>query len=301
MNLLNLLASGSYITVNKELIKEVGIEAAILFGELASEALYWQERNENDCFFSTVENIEDKTTLNDYQQRKAIKVLKDKGLIECKVKGIPAKRYFEIHEDKLFELLKINFSKNSSHSSEKFKELDAEIFQSNKNINNNNIEKEYNNNIDESSMKRDSFESQHNEKKHTSVDYEAEFEKLWSLYPCKRGKSQVSKKAKKELAKAGYDVVSKAIENYKKEVEDIRQNSFNQQWLNGSTFFNGRWKDYVTANDSTFPDGRKEVEYEDGSKIIYFPNGKVLDVDPYGLSHELLPHEIEELKEGRYK
>jgi hypothetical protein len=155
--------------------------------------------------------------------------------------------------------------------------------------------------IDESSMECDSFESQHNEKKHTSVDYEAEFEKLWSLYPCKRGKSQVSKKAKKELAKAGFEVVSKAIENYKKEVEDIRQNSFNQQWLNGSTFFNGRWKDYVTANEPTFPDGRREVEYEDGSKIIYFPNGKVLDVDPYGLSHELLPHEIEELKEGRYK
>jgi hypothetical protein len=150
-------------------------------------------------------------------------------------------------------------------------------------------------------MKCDSFESQHNEKKHTSVDYEAEFEKLWSLYPCKRGKSQVSKKAMKELVKAGFDVVSKAIENYKKEVEDIRQNSFNQQWLNGSTFFNGRWKDYVTANEPTFPDGRREVEYEDGSKIIYFPNGKVLDVDPYGLSHELLPHEIEELKEGRYK
>lgn len=139
------------------------------------------------------------------------------------------------------------------------------------------------------------------EKTNNNIDYEAEFEKLWTLYPCKRGKSQVSKKAMKELAKAGFDVVSKAIENYKKEVEDIRQNSFNQQWLNGSTFFNGRWKDYVTANEPTFPDGRKEVEYEDGSKIIYFPNGKVLDVDPYGLSHELLPHEIEELKEGRYK
>jgi hypothetical protein len=139
------------------------------------------------------------------------------------------------------------------------------------------------------------------EKTNNNIDYEAEFEKLWSLYPCKRGKSQVSKKAMKELAKAGFDVVSKAIENYKKEVEDIRQTSFNQQWLNGSTFFNGRWKDYVTANEPTFPDGRREVEYEDGSKIIYFPNGKVLDVDPYGLSHELLPHEIEELKEGRYK
>lgn len=140
MNILNLLASNSFITVNKELIKAVGIEAALLFGELAGEYVYWVEQNQGESFFSTVENIEEKTTLNDYQQRKAIKVLKDKGLIECKVKGIPAKRYFEIHEDRLFELFKFNFSKNLSPSSEKFKELDAENFQSNKNINNNNKE-----------------------------------------------------------------------------------------------------------------------------------------------------------------
>lgn len=146
MNILNLLASNSFITVNKELIKAVGIEAAILFGELAGEYVYWVEQNQGESFFSTVENIEEKTTLNDYQQRKAIKVLKDKGLIECKVKGIPAKRYFEIHEDRLLELFKFKFSKNLRHSSEKFKELDVENFQSNKNIENKNIEKEYNNN-----------------------------------------------------------------------------------------------------------------------------------------------------------
>ena len=39
------------------------------------------------------------------------------------------------------------------------------------------------------------------------------FEKLWKLYPNKKGKSAVSTKAKKELEKAGEETVTKAIYN----------------------------------------------------------------------------------------
>ena len=77
--------------------------------------------------------------------------------------------------------------------------------------------------------------------------HDFDFDTLWRLYPKKRGKSAVSKKALKELEKAGIETVKKAIECYK---EEIRKNHTEDQYImNGSTFFNGRWQDYLTDSE----------------------------------------------------
>lgn len=73
------------------------------------------------------------------------------------------------------------------------------------------------------------------------------FEKVWKRYPNKRGKSGVTAKAKRELVKAGYDDVFKAIDNYQRLKPDWAN------WLDGSTFFNGRWKDYVNPEEPEAP------------------------------------------------
>lgn len=78
-------------------------------------------------------------------------------------------------------------------------------------------------------------------------EIESCFLALWELYPKKAGKSSVSKKAKIELHKAGFDVVSTAIENYKAEIQ--RENRDMQYVKNGSTFFNGAWKDYLESSE----------------------------------------------------
>lgn len=70
MTLLKLIASDSFITVNKEIIKKVGLEEAIILGELISELDYWTKNNgltEDGYFFSTIENIEEKTTLSGHK------------------------------------------------------------------------------------------------------------------------------------------------------------------------------------------------------------------------------------------
>lgn len=73
--------------------------------------------------------------------------------------------------------------------------------------------------------------------------YDDFFEKLWKEYPKKKGKSAVSKKAKKELYEAGESVVLEAIKAYKVE---IQENGTEEKYiLHGSTFFNGRWRDYI--------------------------------------------------------
>ncbi len=85
------------------------------------------------------------------------------------------------------------------------------------------------------------------------------FEQLWKLYPKKEGKSSVSAKSKKELLSAGYDEIASCIDFY------VRTKPDWQHLMNGSTFFNGRWKDYVTQNSdetSVTPQGGEDDGYD---------------------------------------
>ena len=92
-------------------------------------------------------------------------------------------------------------------------------------------------------------------------EIESCFLALWDLYPKKVDKSSVSKKAKAELHKAGFDVVSVAIENYKAEIQ--RENRDMQYVKNGSTFFNGAWKDYLESStpSETLPQAPRRKSY----------------------------------------
>ena len=84
---------------------------------------------------------------------------------------------------------------------------------------------------------------------------------LWDLYPKKVDKSAVTKKAKIELHKAGFDAVSSAIENYKAKIQ--RENRDMQYVKNGSTFFNGAWKDYLESSElsETLPQAPRRKSY----------------------------------------
>ena len=98
----HLLSSTAFLIVNKELAKQVGLKAAVLLADLISKEEYFISKGMTDgWFFNTAKNIEDDTSLTSHQQRKAIKNLKDLGIIETKVVGIPAKQNFKIMENKL--------------------------------------------------------------------------------------------------------------------------------------------------------------------------------------------------------
>ncbi len=85
-------------------------------------------------------------------------------------------------------------------------------------------------------------------------DYEDFFEKVWKLYPNKKGKSAVSKKSKKAIYELGKDSMVKAINNFKKDLE-------NNPWkdpMYGSTFFNGRYEDYLDESNSGLVEGAED-------------------------------------------
>lgn len=111
---ISLISSRGFIAVNKHLAKMYGLDEAILLGELASEYEYWETRGgiEDGYFYSTVENVQENTTLSDRRQRAAIKTLKDAGILRAKVKGQPPKRYFAIDENRLMAELKLANAQN---------------------------------------------------------------------------------------------------------------------------------------------------------------------------------------------
>ena len=109
MILASLLASSKYIIVNKDLIQILGLNEAIILGELCSEYTYWANINkleDNEYFYSTRDNIQKNTGITPHFQRIAMKNLEEKRIIYTKKKGIPCKTYYKIDEVKVIEYLK---------------------------------------------------------------------------------------------------------------------------------------------------------------------------------------------------
>ena len=140
MSIIHLLASSNYIIVNKTLIQALGLDCAVLFGELAGEHLYWESRGElqDGFFYSTVQNVEQAIGLSDYKQRECLKKLESEGLIDVKVSGMPPVRYVRINESAILKKFEFQFSKNLSFNSQKISELNLKKFETNNNKTNNN-------------------------------------------------------------------------------------------------------------------------------------------------------------------
>ena len=140
----HLLSSSAFLVLNKELARQVGLKEAVLLADLISKEEYFIANGMTDgWFFNTAKNIEQDTCLTTHQQSRAIKRLKDLGILETKVVGIPAKKHFKIIENKLL-----------SYFNTSFKESDKQVFKKGKTINKNKEIKITNNTI---SNRRESF------------------------------------------------------------------------------------------------------------------------------------------------
>jgi hypothetical protein len=144
-----LLKSGSII-VNKNLARNIGLDAAIFYSELCSKYKYFCQRKELDkdgYFFNTVENMLKDTSLSDYRQREAIKILKELGLIYYQRRyipgrGISARRYFKVNMDyeRIARLTKNLSNQNLKNCTSNFKDTNLKKLDSNNtNIINTNI------------------------------------------------------------------------------------------------------------------------------------------------------------------
>lgn len=152
MSILKLIAADNYISVNKYIAKCLGLNEAIILGELASRQDYYQQINELEegFFYETVQKLEENTTLKESVQRKAIQHLYTLGIIDVCYKGLPQKRYFRINERKLLDILEENKKNNcfekEGTSAANYKALAPLRTSQYKNNNKNNYNREVDNN-----------------------------------------------------------------------------------------------------------------------------------------------------------
>lgn len=126
-----LLNPDNTMSINRQLAHAIGLAEAVVYGALLSKYAYYDQHGlltDGDWFYSTVEDLEESTTLTARQQRRCIDTLTKSGLIQCKVQGMPAKRYFCINDD--MELLAGILSNGSKSSCDKSAQLDGAVKQS---------------------------------------------------------------------------------------------------------------------------------------------------------------------------
>lgn len=87
---------------------------------------------------------------------------------------------------------------------------------------------------------------------------------IWDRYPNKKGKAIALKKIPKLLQQYGKDHLVRCVDRYAKETKGIEK----QFILNGSTFFNGRYEDYLDCNSEPDKPKIKKLPPPDYSIIL---------------------------------
>jgi hypothetical protein len=116
-----LLDSGNYITINKTIIKKLGLLEAVLLGDFINKYSYFSNRGmltEDDEFFNTIENIINDTGITKNQLKQTTQTLIDYNILSVKKKGIPAKNYYKLYFNKIEKLFTSEL-KNSSLDKQK--------------------------------------------------------------------------------------------------------------------------------------------------------------------------------------
>ncbi len=178
MNLLQLIASSSFITLNKNLIKIFGLEGAAIVGTFASIHNYNEQQNPNydGWFYVTYDKIEDELGLSKHIASNAIEALMSRGILKDKRVGIPCRRYFKFQEAELLDSLRLKILTTSrEQDSPQAREVLASQGEEKFNRNNNKDK-----NKSSLSVKSRTLEEclAHAEKEKYSIDVE----KFWKYY-----------------------------------------------------------------------------------------------------------------------
>ena len=104
---MELLGHGNYIAVNRTLIRRLGLNAAVMIGELADKARMFESQGKlkDGWFYVKVNDMSENTGLGERAQRSAIDDLVRLGIIEVEYMGLPKKRWFRIDFHRLMDVV----------------------------------------------------------------------------------------------------------------------------------------------------------------------------------------------------
>ena len=109
--IIELLSQDGYYTLNKRLVKLIGLENAFLLSCFIDKYKFFNEE-----FFYTKENILNDTRLTEYSLNASLKFLRDNNLITIIKKGCPAKNYYNINFDKIQNLLENDTTRQTENN-----------------------------------------------------------------------------------------------------------------------------------------------------------------------------------------
>lgn len=96
---------------------------------------------------------------------------------------------------------------------------------------------------------------------------ETHFEKIWKLYPMKKGKGKITLSKKKELYKLG-DEIERCIGRYTDHVEGERRKGFTElRYQDGSRFFTTGYIDFLDENFQEFKSNENTNKIEKMGEI----------------------------------
>ncbi|MCH5194716.1 MAG: hypothetical protein J1F11_12205 [Oscillospiraceae bacterium] len=101
-SIIQLLNPDNTLSAHRMLAHSIGITEAMIYSALISKQVYYSQNNmlyDGEWFYSTISDLQGSTTFGAKAQKTAISNLISHGMIECKYKGMPAKRYFRIIDD----------------------------------------------------------------------------------------------------------------------------------------------------------------------------------------------------------
>ncbi len=96
-----LLNPDNTIAVNRPLAHALGLSEAVVYAALLAKRDWYMEHDmlADGWFYSTAADLEESTALSAKSQRRCINTLIEAGLIQCRLIGIPSKRYFFVSDD----------------------------------------------------------------------------------------------------------------------------------------------------------------------------------------------------------
>ena len=217
--------------------KKYGINCAVLLNKLIYLSKY-TSRKDGYCW-RTSKELEDELGLSRYQQDVAIKKLTEENIIETKNTYIIGTQIKCKHFKLLLDISKCDLQETNKSIDCRETNI-CDLQETNKSVNNNNT-------------------SNNNTSINNKEIYKESFNKLWNMYPNKKGKTEAFKKFEKAI-KDGVSVetIEDGIQRY---ITYIETENIKPQFIkHGSTWFNQRcWEDdYTPKVDDEYENYWKE-------------------------------------------
>lgn len=230
----------NYIVIQGFMITELGLKGNEL---LIYAIIYGFSQTDNQWFTGSRQYLADWTNSTKQGVQKCLNSLVNKGLLDKREKYVNNVKYCEYRITNLTDQQSLLGNKVDRGGKLCLPPQETKLTGCGKQSLPNNLNNITTDTIDDTHLcASENAQQKNNPSKNEINDL---FERLWKLYPCKKGKGQISDAKKKRLYEIGYEEMKRAIQRYAAELE---KDASWRKPQNGSTFFNSGYIDYLDCN-----------------------------------------------------